>query len=393
MAIKGFRADRACRWCALAIAATWPVLAGAQPASVPTVTVTVAQIHLVRQTALFVGSLVAREEIQVGIDLDGYRVDSILADAGDVVAAGQVLARLSTEWIDVQLAQNAASLARSDAAAEQARNQVEEAQANEVQAIAALQRSQPLQSRGVVSQGSLDLAVAAAGQSTARRKAAEQALAAALADKSLIMAQRSELTLRRAKTEIRAPAGGLILTRTLRIGSIVGPTTGPLFTIAKDQAVELAAEVPEARLASIRPGQRAWITQLGTTGAVEAQVRWVSPTIDPTTRLGTAKIALPSGSPFRVGGFAQAEIELASQSAVALPPSALVGGGEQRTAQIVVGGKIETRALRLGISSGDLTAVTDGIAPGDKVVLRAGPFVRAGEAVATVDASEAAATP
>ena len=65
---------------------------------------------------LATGSLVAREEILVGPELEGLRVTEVLADEGARVKKGDVLARLVADTLDAQLAQNDAGLARSAAA-------------------------------------------------------------------------------------------------------------------------------------------------------------------------------------------------------------------------------------------------------------------------------------
>ena len=79
---------------------------------------------------LFVsGTLVAREEADVAAGIDGLTIVELHAEEGDVVAAGQVLARLDRSQIDAQIAQNDAATARADAAIAQAKSSVDQAQA------------------------------------------------------------------------------------------------------------------------------------------------------------------------------------------------------------------------------------------------------------------------
>src|SRR5262245_9666130 len=65
------------------------------------------------ETVLATGSLVAREEILVGPEVEGLRITEVLADEGLRVRKGDVLARLVSDTLDAQLAQNDAALARS----------------------------------------------------------------------------------------------------------------------------------------------------------------------------------------------------------------------------------------------------------------------------------------
>ncbi|WP_143755137.1 HlyD family efflux transporter periplasmic adaptor subunit [Caulobacter sp. B11] len=58
--------------------------------------------------------------------------------------------------------------------------------------------------------------------------------------------------------------------------------------MARDGLVELDAEVGEAQLSSLRPGQAAMVT-LPDGRAVSGTVRMVSPRIDATSRLGKAR--------------------------------------------------------------------------------------------------------
>jgi len=351
----------------------------------PAITVVPAARKEVVQTAIVIGSLVPREEILVGVDLDGYRLTELAAEEGDRVKAGQVLARLSTDMLEVQLAQNESSLARNDAAIAQARSQIAEATAIESQANAAFDRGQSLKTKGIVAQDALDLRESTAKTAAARREAAAQGLALAEADKTLTEAQRRELQLRVAKTEIKAPTDGLVLSRSARIGAIVSGGGEPLFRLAEDGDIELEAQVPEAELAQIAVGQPVKVTVQGVPEGIPGTVRLVAPRIDNTSRLGRLRVALPAGVKVNAGAFARGTVELARREGVTIPVSAVVTTAGRDTAQVVVDGKVQTRPIQTGISGGGLVEVVDGIALGEAVILRAGTFVRDGDAVTPVE--------
>ena len=80
-------------------------------------------------TVLATGSLVAREEILVGPEVEGLRVTEVLADEGMRVKKGDVLARLVADTLDAQVAQNDAGQARATAAIAQARSAIVQAEA------------------------------------------------------------------------------------------------------------------------------------------------------------------------------------------------------------------------------------------------------------------------
>jgi len=77
----------------------------------PVSVVRVARAHF-SETVLVTGSLVAREEVLVGPEVEGLRVTEVLADEGLRVKKGDVLARLVSDTLDAQLAQNDAARAR-----------------------------------------------------------------------------------------------------------------------------------------------------------------------------------------------------------------------------------------------------------------------------------------
>jgi HlyD family secretion protein len=336
------------------------------------------------QTAIVVGSLVPREEVLVGVDLDGIRLIELAAEEGDHVKKGQVLARLSTDMLEVLLAQNASTLARNDAAIAQAKSQIAEAAAVEAQANAALNRGLSLKEKGIVAQDALDTRDSTAKTAAARRAAAEQGLALAEADKAFTEAQRREMLLRVEKTEIKAPADGLVLSRTARVGAIVSGGGEPLFRLAADSAIELEAQVPEAELAQIAVGQPVKVTVQGVPDGIAGTVRLVSPKIDDASRLGRLRVALPADVKVSAGAFARGTVELARRDSLSIPVSAVVTSGGAATVQVVVDGKIQTRPIKTGISGKGLVEVVDGIAPGEAIVLRAGTFVRDGDAVTAV---------
>ncbi len=97
---------------------------------------------------LATGSLVAREEILVGPEVEGLRITEVLADEGARVKKGDVLARLVADTLDAQLAQNDAALARTTAAIAQAKASIVQAEARLVESRNAFERAKPLRQAG-----------------------------------------------------------------------------------------------------------------------------------------------------------------------------------------------------------------------------------------------------
>ena len=102
----------------------------AAPSSGPSVTVTKAGISEIVQSVVVSGSMIARDEVLVQPEVDGLSIVALLAEEGDRVTTGQVLARLSRTTLEVQKTQNDAQIARAEASFAQAKAQIAEAQAN-----------------------------------------------------------------------------------------------------------------------------------------------------------------------------------------------------------------------------------------------------------------------
>jgi multidrug efflux pump subunit AcrA (membrane-fusion protein) len=100
------------------------------------------------ETVLATGSLVAREEILVGPEVEGLRVTEVLADEGQRVRKGEVLARLVADTLDAQVAQNDAALARTTAGIAQAKASIVQAEAHLTESRNAYERAKPLREAG-----------------------------------------------------------------------------------------------------------------------------------------------------------------------------------------------------------------------------------------------------
>lgn len=368
-------------------AAEAPVAAAPEPEPAPLPAISVAPatrdeiVDMLRVT----GSIVAREEVVVGVDVEGLKVVEILADVGDRVAAGDVLARLSTDTIDVQLAQNASSLARADAAIAQVGSQIAEAEAANTVAAAALQRASELFDRGVIANDVLEQRQSDADTAAARLEAARRGLDVAVADRRVVEAQRAEIELRLEKAEVRAPASGVVLGRTARVGAIASGGAEPLFRIAEDGLVELAADATETDLVRLAAGMPVSVTPSGGGEALSGEVRLVSPEVDPATRLGSVRIALQDAESARIGSFAWGDIEVARRTGITVPLGAVLETRGTASVQVVADGVVETRPVETGLRDVDKVEVVSGLEEGESVVSRAGTFVQDGDHVVAVE--------
>ena len=357
----------------------------------PAITVVDAALRPFRDQLFVSGTLVAREDALVGVQIDGLRIAEVLAEDGDTVRDGQVLARLDRTQLDALAAGSDAAIARADAAILQARAQVQQFEALVVQSTADYERGKQL-GQGVITQSTLEQRLAAARSNEAQLQGARGALAVALADRKNQDAQRRELDVRLARTEVRAPVAGIISRRAARIGMLAMGSADPLFRIIKDGALDLDAEAPDDVLTRVKVGMSGQVSLGGPTDPIlSGTVRLISSEVDRATRLGRVRIALPFApggtSPGRIGGFASAVIDIETRDGVAVPASAVTRGERGRVVQVVKDGRVELRRVETGLPYRDQVELTEGVTAGETIVVRAAAFLRGGDIVRPIRAA------
>jgi RND family efflux transporter MFP subunit len=296
------------------------------------------------------------------------------------VKKGQTLARLVSDTLDAQVAQNEAALARSAASIAQAKSSIMSAEARLEEARNAYDRGKPLKTSGYLSESGMDQRLAAAKTAEAALASAKDGLRLAEAEKAQVEAQRREIQWRRGRTDIAAPADGVVSRRVARIGGYAAGAGEPMFRIIAKGEIELDAEVTEARLEQVKAGQSVEVSAAGA-APVKGTVRLVSPEIDKATRLGRLRVFIGDAPGLRIGAFARGVIETAKSRGLAVPASAILYAGDQASVQVVTEGVVRTRNVKLGLEQGGLIEVLAGLADGDLVVAKSGTFLRDGDAV------------
>jgi RND family efflux transporter MFP subunit len=355
----------------------------AKPEATPAITVSKVVTEDFVETAAVSGSLIPREEILVSPEVEGFRVRELFADEGDTVKKGEVLAKLVSEQIAAQLAQNDASQARAVAAIAQAQSQVTQAEAQAKEAQAQLDRAEPLKKSGWLSGSTYDQRESAARTTAAQVVAAKDGLKAAEAEKAQVEAQHREIAWRMSKTEVTAPQDGIVSRRMARIGGLASSIGEPMFRIIQNGEIELDAEVVETELVNVREGQKAFIEVPGT-GHFEGKVRLVSPEVDKATRLGRVKLFLGAQPGLRVGSYAHGRIETAKSRGLAVPASAVNFEQGSASVQVIDNSRVARRVVTTGLRAGGLVEIKDGLKEGDVVVTRSGTFLRDGDEVRSI---------
>lgn len=327
---------------------------GTDQGQIPTVSVVVPGRTSVARVVTASGALAARRDQPVGVPGEGGQVVRVLVDAGSWVRKGQVLATIDRSVQAQEAAQLAASVQVARADAQLAQNELERAQA--------------LVGRGFISKADVDRKQAARDAAAARVRVAQAQLNAARA--------------RIGRLDVRAPTAGLILDRNVEVGQVVGPGSGALFRLALGGEMEMLARLSQQDLSGITVGMPATVTPLGSERSVTGRVWQVSPVIDPQTRQGEVRIAIPYTPGIRPGGFAEAKITGGTTTAPLLPQSAVLSDTRGNYVYVInAKNEVERRDVKVGTVDDNGVTIAEGLSGQERVVLSAGPFLNPGQKV------------
>jgi RND family efflux transporter MFP subunit len=328
--------------------------AAAKGGQLPAVTIIVPGRQQIGRSVTATGSLAAQRDLPVGVPGEGGQIIRVLVDRGQWVGAGQVLAVIDRSVQTQEAAQLAA--------------QIQVAQADVRLAQQNLDRSMRLLPRGFVSRADIDRLTATRDAAAARVRVAQANLSGSRA--------------RIDRLDIRAPAAGLVLDRNVEAGQVVGGGSGALFRIAEGGRMELVARMAQDELTRVAVGIPAIVTPVGSSRSFQGQVRQVSPLIDPATRQGEARIAIPYDRELRPGGFAQAVLETGSSVAPLLPESAVQSDDKGNFVYIIdQNDAVVRRDVRVGEVSDTGITIVEGLDGSERVVESAGAFLNPGQKV------------
>ena len=190
---------------------------------------------------------------------------------------------------------------------------------------------------------------------------------------------------------ITAPTAGIVLRGAARVGVVTSPRADPPFRIVAAGEFELEAEIPSRGMNRIKLGQRA-SAEIPGAGRLSGRVSFISPDVNPMTQLGRTRVFIGADPKLRKGQFGKATVEIGRSCGNTVPFSSILYGPDGPVVQVVRNNRVETRRVRVGLTSGERAEVIDGVSEGDQVVTRAGSFLRDGDAVSPVPAREEAAS-
>ena len=279
-------------------------------------------------------------------------VRRLVVEEGDAVDAGQPLAFLEDEVQKI-------SAARARTTEETARRNHE--------------RLAGLFERGLVSVDEFE---------ASRRDTEDSAHALELAELEL------------SRTVIRAPIGGMVVTRHLDVGATVSDGTA-VYDLADLDPLYADVNIPERHVTRLQPGQEVHLTADATNATASAQIERIAPAVNPETGTVKVTVAVEADTGLRPGAFVRVDIVTDTHpDALVVPRSALVAEGRRWHLYRLGkdGQTVEQIEVELGFENGDLVEIAEStddgvsISPGERVVVVGAPALSDGATVRVMEA-------
>jgi membrane fusion protein (multidrug efflux system) len=312
---------------------------GARSEGVPVSVATVVVVPMDR-TLPVVGTLFAKDEATIAARVEG-QVEKTLVDFGDRVTNGQVLARIDTASYEALTRQAAANLAKAEASAANAEQD--------------LKRVRDLQRDKIASASEFDKATAAAEQAKAEVKAAAAAEAI------------TRLNLER--SQVQAPFDGAVAERIASAGDYM-KTGQSLFRLVNDGVLKFIVQVPERYAAQVRKEQLMRFTVDAWPGEVfEGRVYLISPAVNPGPRSFNIGALVPNGERrLKSSTFGRGELIL--EKAVptpVIPLEAVVSFAGVMKVFVIENGVARARQIEVGRVNDSKQEVLSGLKAGETV--------------------------
>jgi HlyD family secretion protein len=326
------------------------------------------------------GYVVAQRKAAISSKASG-RLEWLGVAEGTRVKAGELIARLDARDV---AAQRDAVLANVNVA----RAALQQAEAENRDAVASLRRTQDLVAKKFVAESALDQAKARADRAVAGVASGRAGLVAAEAN-----AKNAQVAVD--YTLIRAPFDGIILSKSANVGDMVTPfssatdSKGAVVSMADMNTLEVEADVSESSLSRISVGQPTEITLDALPDVRFAgTVSRIVPTVDRAKATVMTKVRFDRIDP-RVLPEMSAKVSFLSQRVTPEQQKPLIAVGAdalaQRDGKTVVFVVRDNRAVEVPVTPGkkiaDLTAIAGDVKSGEKAVLKPPPVLRDGALV------------
>jgi len=343
-------------------------------AAPPPVDVVIAQPVTAGQDLVLPGETAAWYESTIYARVNGY-VGKWLADIGDHVKKGQLLATIETPELDAELA-----AARSQLQASEAQVSAREAESEFAKTTNERWRDAP---KGVVSEQEREAKKADYNSASARLYAAKAQVAL---DKSRV----DQYTALTQFKRVTAPFDGVITERKIDVGNLVtagsSSTTTSLYRMTLNDPLRVFVDVPQNDAEELmQRGVPAEIRSMGSSaGVFVGKIARAAQAINPQARTMRVEVDLPNANNALVPGmYVTVAFRLQPKGSVEVPAAALIfrAGGPQ-VARVNAKGEVDFVSVTIARDNGSLVELGSGVKPGDRLVLNISSQIAPGEAVA-----------
>ncbi|MDE5071315.1 MAG: efflux RND transporter periplasmic adaptor subunit [Trichodesmium sp. St5_bin8] len=196
------------------------------------------------------------------------------------------------------------------------------------------------------------------------------------------------------QTLVKAPANGILAERIARVGD-VSSSSKKLFSIIKDNQLELQLEVPETQLPQVKIGTKVNISSDADSRIkISGIVRQIAPLVNEQTREATVKIDLPNSDLLRPGMFLRAKITTATNQGLKIPAKAVLPQTDGQSIVYVLQSNNKVKAMPVEVGkilgkNSDLAnaeiEVKKGLDLGNKVVLAGAGYLKDGDIVKVIE--------
>ena len=362
--------------------------ADAQHKQVPRVEVIHVSRGAAETTLVLPGTMQAITEAPMLARADGY-LKRRLADLGDHVREGQVLAEIDAPELDQQLQQAQAAVEQAQAALGQAQATLAQGTANRDLARITADRLRQLNERGIVPQQDRDQSQAQLAAQDANVQAAEKLIAAQRSSLAAARANLGRLQAVDAYRSVKAPFDGVITQRNVDVGALVSSGNTLLFRIAQTRTLRTYVNVPQSSVAAVRVGQDAALRLSDFPGRTFAgKVARMARALDPSSRTMLVEVDVPNGDgALFPGSFAEVElIGSRGNPPIVVPASALVYRSDGAQLAVVrADNTVHLQKVTVGRDYGDRLEILGGVDQGTPIVAVAGDVAREGAKIAPLD--------
>ncbi len=335
------------------------------------------------RTAVVAADRTARENLVQNMSIEAIarvrmlprvtgRLERLHVKQGDRVKAGQMVATLEHDQQDALIGSTEAQVASAQADSERANAEMMNAKTN-------LDRYERLVKEGFSTRQQYDTIETAYRSARANYNAA-------LAKERQAAAELTRVKSNRMDYIVRSPIDGTVLNDySLTPGAMISPSL-PIVDIADLRKLKATLRVPESKIFVVKPGMPVFL-RFDALPKEEFQgtVTRIDPYVDPSTRTSAVEVELDnavSGNRLRPGMFGQASlVEREFKNAILVPQSALHANEKGYHVFVEEGGVAKLRNVETGVRQGNEIQITEGLAPGEKVIVFGGNNLNDGEKV------------